>query len=319
MAKTTSTTKAKTKNSTAKKKPVVKASTKSTKTTVKAKTTTKKTVAKSAPVKVTPKVAETAATKNSKRVSTTTPLLNRVQVLLGIAFAGLAALAGFFMNNESAQVLLGHLTKDELASKSGAVLAPAAHVLYEVEFRWLLVAMLSVAAILALLRGTRYLAKEESVVANKVAPLRWVDYAVTSVFAFTVAGLLNGLQDVVALKIGAISLVVAAYLGWVYERENAATGKPAKSVYIASMVLTVVPVLALLVTMFATWMYGMVRSPWYAYAAAAVFVLSVLITTRMQWRNKAVLNYVLLDRGYNRLAVLTKVAFAAILIAGLYK
>lgn len=319
MAKTTTTTKAKTKTTKSTKKPAP-AAAKTTKSTV----TAKKTAAKKAPVKVTSTkvvtpIKKTAPAKAVKTAKTGTPILNRAQVLLGVVFAGLAALAGFFMNNESVQVLFSHLTKDELASRAGTVLAPAAHVLYEVEYRWLVVAMLAVLAVIAVLRGTKYFAREESVVEAKVAPLRWIDYAVTSAFAFTIAGLLNGVQDGVALKFGVVSLLVAALLGWAFERETAVDGKAAKVIYGASLVMTAVPVLMLAATMYATWLYGMVRSPWYAYAAAAVFALSVLLTTRMQWRNKQAVNYGLLDRGYNRLAVFSKVAFAVVLIVGLYK
>lgn len=319
MAKTTTTSKAKTKTTKSTKKPAT-AAAKTTKSTV----TAKKAAAKKAPVKVTSTkvvtpINKTAPAKVVKTVKTGTPILNRAQVLLGVVFAGLATLAGFFMNNESVQVLFSHLTKDELASRTGTVLAPAAHVLYEVEYRWLVVAMLAVLAVLAVLRGTKYFAREESAVQAKVAPLRWIDYAVTSAFAFTIAGLLNGVQDGVALKFGVVSLIVAALLGWAFERETAVDGKAAKVIYGASLVMTAVPVLMLAATMYATWFYGMVRSPWYAYAAAAVFALSVLLTTRMQWRNKQAVNYGLLDRGYNRLAVFSKVAFAVVLIVGLYK
>jgi hypothetical protein len=223
------------------------------------------------------------------------------------------------MNTTSAQVLLGHLTKDELASRAGTVLAPAAHVMYEVEFRWLLVGFLALSAVLAILRGTRYKAVEDAGVKNKVQPIRWIDYALTGAVAFFIAGLMNGLQDLVALKISAISILVAAYLAWVFERENAVNGKPARSVYTASAVLTVVPVLYLAVTMFATGVYGMVRSPWYAYAVALIAALYLLVTARMQWnafKNKY--DFAFVNRNFNRFAVASKLALAVVLIIGLY-
>lgn len=319
MAKTTSTTKAKTK--TTKKKPAAKPATKAAKTTKavasRAKTATKKTAVKT--VKKTKAASKTVvAAKASKPANAGVAVLNRAQVLLGVLFAALAVAAGFLMNTSSVQVLLGHLTKDELASTGGTVLAPAAHVLYEIEFRWLLVAMLAVLSVWALLRGTRYFARENADVTRKVAPLRWVDYAITAGFGFTIAALLNGLQDFVALKLGVISLFVAAVLAWAYERENAATGKPARVTYLASVVLTVAPVVLLLVTMYATWMYGMVRSPWYAYAAAGVVVVSLLASLVML-KNKRDFKYEVVDRNFGRLAAVSKVALAAILIVGLYK
>lgn len=332
MATSTSSSKAKTKKSN--KKPAVKtqarttkaAATRAKKTTAKAATkSTKKAVKPVTKAAKTTKTTVRAATPSKvviKRTDSRLAFLGRAQVQLGVVFAALAVLAGVFMNTTSAQVLLGHLTKDELASKSGTVLTPAAHILYEVDYRWLLVALLSLAAVLAFLRGTRYKALEDRGLAARVQPLRWIDYGITSAFAFAVVSLLNGLQDSAALKFGAVSLLLAAYLGWVFERENAATNKPARSVYLASVVSTVVPLLMLATTMYATWMYGLVRSPWYAYASAAVFAVFVLATTRIQWiafkHNNGTHDFAFVDRNYNRLAVVSKVALAVILIVGLY-
>jgi hypothetical protein len=117
----------------------------------------------------------------------------------------------------------------------------------------------------------------------------------------------------------AVAILVAAYLAWVFEREKAANGKAARSVYTASAVLTVVPVVYLGVTMLSTALYGMVRSPWYAYAAALVAAVYLLLTTRMQWNAyKKSYDFTFVDRNYNRLAVVSKLALAVVLIAGLY-
>lgn len=226
------------------------------------------------------------------------------------------------MNTASAQVLLGHLAKDELASRAGTVLAPAATALYEVEFRWLLVALLVAAAVIAVLRGTRYKALEDAGIKNRVQPLRWIEFAVTGALAFEIVALLNGLQDAVALKLGMLSIVLAALLAWLFERENAATGKPTKSIYVASALAVTFPVLALLVTMYGTNVYGMERSPWYAYAAAAVVSAGLLLTVRsvrnaFKVRNGAH-DYASVDRNYTRISVATKVALAVVLIVGLY-
>lgn len=312
MAKTTTTTKAKTK--TTKKKPATKAAAKTTKTVAKTKKVTKATT------KTTKSTIKAASAPKPASTNKVVAVLQRPQVLLGGLFAALAVAAGFLMNTTSVQILLGHLTKDELASRAGTVLAPAAHVMHEVEFRWLLVGFLVLAAVLAVLRGTRYKAIEDAGVKNKVQPLRWVDYALTGAVVFSIAGLMNGVQDFVALKISAISIIVAAYLAWVFERENAANGKPTRSVYIASAVLTAAPVAFLVVTMLATSLYGMVRSPWYAYVAALIAAVYLLMTTRMQWKAyKNKYDFVFVNRNFNRLAVVSKLALALVLIIGLYK
>ncbi len=316
MAKTTSTTKAKT--NTSKKKPTPKTAVKKTKAvaTKATKTTTKTTV----------KTTKSNATKSKVTISQKAnrfELLKRPHVLAGGLFAALAVAAGFLINNTSAQVLLGHLSKDELASRSGAVFAPAVHVLYEVEFRWLLVVLLAIAAVIAVLRGTKYAAREAAGIKARVQPLRWIDFAITGSLAYGIVALLNGLQDAVALKYGAISIILAAFLAWLFERENAATGKPARATYVASAVAVVIPVIMLATTMYATYVYGMVRSPWYAYVAAAVVSVSLLLTVRSTWttfkRRNGAQNYYFVDRNYNTISTVSKVALAVVLIVGLYK
>ncbi len=334
MAKTTSKTQAKTK--TTNKKPSTKSTAKATKPAVKAARTTKATTSRAAKkpavkkavatTKSTIKPAEAPKPVAKASVSGVTPLLNRLQVQLGIVFAVLAGLAAYFMNTTSVQVLLGHLTKDELASTAGTVLAPAAHVLYEVEFRWLAVGFLVLAAVVAILRGTKYLAKDQAAVTNKVSSLRWIDYAVTTSVAFSIAALLNGVQDLIALKLSAIAILISAYLAWVFERENAATGKPTRGIYAVSAVLAVLPVVFLVITMISTYIFGTdgasvaVRSPWYAYAAAAVVSISLLATTRIQWNGfKRQYDFAFVNRNLSRILVVSKLLLAVILIVGLQK
>ncbi len=306
-------------------------------TTTKAKT---KTTKKKAPVKSTVKAAKTTASKSKKKLVTTSTkttksakttklsstgvvnVLKRPQMVIGGLFALLAVAAGMLMNSASAQIYLGHLAKDELASRAGTVLVPAATAVMEVEFRWLVVGLLAVSSGIAVIRATRYFAQDTAASKTRVNPLRWVEFAVTSAVAFQIIALLNGLQDAVAVKLSIISIVLAAFFAWMFERENAATGKPAKSLYVASAVAVVVPVLALVGSMYGTYVYGMERSPWYAYAAAAIVAAWLLITIRSVWgnflRRNGTHDAVIVSRNYTRLSAVSKVALVVVLIAGLY-
>ncbi len=310
MATTTTKSKAKTKTT---KKPAVKtaraktASTKTTKTTPKA--PVKATAAKvKAPAKV--------DTKTSKVVRS----YNKPFALLALAFAALAGLAGFFMKSDTVQVFLGHLTKNELLSTSGTVLVAAARPICEPEVRWLLVGFLVVSAVLVLVRATRWQTREQAGVRAGVQVTRWVDFAVTGALMFSIVALLNGVQDLVALKLGAFSVILMAYFAWMYERENAATGKPARASLIGAQITGLVSLLVLAVTLYGTFVYGMVRSPWYAYAALAVFVVWVVTVARTLKRMPAAgkHDYLAIDKSYNTLATLAKAVFAVVLIVGLY-
>ena len=329
----TTTTKSKAKTKTAKKPSVKSASAKTTKVSTKAKTAAKKAPVKARATKATaaakakkPTTSKTIA-KPAARAEAKKPAVTKTAATWhsGFVFAAVvmvvqAVVAALYMKLDSAQVFLGHLTKNELASTNGTVLAPAAHPLYEVEFRWLLVVLLGVSAIFAVLRGTRYFKRELAGIQAQVQPLRWLDFAITGAIMFEIVALLNGLQDAVALKLGMISIAASAYFAWRYERENAVTGKPAKATRVASYLTAGLPVLALLVTMYGTYMYGIVRSPWYAYAAAAVFVLGLVATPRSlnKLRTIGKHDYVTFDKTLNVQNLLVKIAFAVILIVGLY-
>ena len=313
MAKSTSTTKAKTKT-TNKKAPAKTAAAKTAKSSAKARTTksaaaSKKTVAKKVEVK-----------KTNAQKPAFTSRFNQQYVIAGVILGLQAILAGILMKADSVQVFLGHLTKNELASNATTVLASAAHPLYELELRWVLVAFLGVSALFAVLRGTKWQHREAAGVKTGVQPLRWIDFAVTGAIFFELVALLNGVQDAVALKLGMLSIALTAYFAWMYERENAATGKPARASLIGSQAAAAVPILVLATTMWSTYVYGMVRSPWYAYAAAAAFVAWLCVIQSCLKKTPVVgkHNYISVDKSYNVLTFLARTTVAVVLIVGLY-
>ncbi len=317
MATTTTKSKAKAKTT---KKPAAKAA--SAKTT---KTTKKAAVKTTAKAKTTKKTVAAPARKAAVKAPVKSPVVtttgsNGSFVGIGLMFALLAGLAGYFMKLDSVQVFLGHLTKNELASSAGTVIVAAAHPLVEIDFRWILVTLLGVSAVFAVLRGTKWQAREIAGTKAGVQPTRWIDFAVTGALAFELVALLNGLQDFAALKFGALSIVLLAYLAWVYERENAATGKPSRAILVGAQLAALVPVLALAVTLYGTFVYGLVRSPWYAYAALAAFVVWLLTVVLNLARTPRVSKqaYLSVDKTYNIQAVIFKVVLAVVLIVGLF-
>ena len=117
-----------------------------------------------------------------------------------------------------------------------------------------------------------------------------------------------------------LAIALTAYFAWMYERENAVTGKPARASLIGSQVAAAVPIIALVATMWSTYFYGMVRSPWYAYAAGAAFVIW-LWTIQFNLKKTPVAgkqNYASIDKSYNVLAFLARTTVAVVLIVGLY-
>lgn len=266
----------------------------------------------------------TSVDKSSLATSPTKPVVkvegSKSFISTAVIFVVLASLASYFMKATTVQIFLGHLTKNELASTAGTVLVAAARPLCEIQIKWMLVGLLIVSAILVVLRSTVWERREQQGIKFGVQPLRWVDFAITGALMFQIVALVNGLQDLVALKLGAFSIALVAYFAWMYERENAATGKPARASLIGAKVTALIPVLMLGVTMLGTIVYGIVRSPWYAYVAVAVFVawLGFVLIKLNRTTSIGKHDYLASDRAYNTVSILAKVILALVLIAGLY-
>lgn len=311
MAKSTSTTKAKTK--TTKKKPVTKAPVKkqvAKKKVTATKATTKAVVAKQASSKAKPKVKITLPSGLSR--------FARLNLVGAGLFLILAALTPKLMGQESVQLFLGHLTKNELASRTETVFAPAAQALYDVQFQWLLVVTLVISAGLMILRATKFRAQEEAGLTSGVQKYRWVDFGVTTALFFEIVALLNGLQDVLAIKFGILSILTGAFFAWMFEREKAATGKPAKASLIGATVALVFPLIAIATTMVGTYVYGIIRAPWVAYAAFAILAVGILLNLRTQWDSyRGVNNTSYLARMYEGQHFVMKLALVVVLLVGL--
>ena len=111
--------------------------TKTSKTAAKRATSTKSKVTKktSAAAKSTKAALQAKVTKPAKPAPTFKQLrqLNIASVVLALL---LAVAAGLLMNGASYQLFTGLLTKNELASRTTTVFAPAIHPVLDLELRW---------------------------------------------------------------------------------------------------------------------------------------------------------------------------------------
>lgn len=303
MATTKKSTKAKTKTS----------STKTAKKTAAKKVSSAKTASKSTTVKV---------TKPSKqpRILNVQRLLSLHTISVGV-FLLLAVAAVLLMGNESYQLTLGHMTKDQF--NSGAF-APAIQVLYDVEIRWMVVLLMVVSAVAPVLYLTRlkqnytdYLTK------TRMQPYRWFDLGVTAALMMETVALLSGASDLFTLKLVGGLMFITCMLGLVAERQNNNATTPVKSGLYVGLLSGFLPWLFVASYAVSTVVYGMVRSPWYVYALYATTFVGFSLIAANQWKqysNKGVQKSSLaVERNYITTNLLVKVAFAAILIAGLAK
>ncbi len=260
------------------------------------------------------------------KVNSTSSIVNVIPLrrILGISAAlylvlSVAALA--IMGRNTYQITVGYLAKDELASKASTVLAPAIHVLYDVEIRWALFIILILSLATPILYLTSMERRYSDALKGRVLPWRWIDLGVIGALMIEVTALMNGIQDIVALKAVVGLVAVAAALGWLSERQNEDTSTPVWGAYVVGLVSGLLAWLMIAIYMIATPFYGMVRSPWYAYALFGALTIGFALVHINQFNQHRRVgswkNYVNVERRYLLINVFTKVAFAAILIVGL--
>jgi hypothetical protein len=300
MATTKNSTKAKTK------KPVRKTS---SKTTVKAAKTAKKSLST--------KVTKPTAKK------LTSALLTKLNILSAVVSVALAAAAWSVMSSKSFEIVNGLLAKDELASKTGDVLVPAVHHVYDVELRLLVIIVLVISAILPTLWLTVYKSRYAEALKSKVNLLRWIDMAVISALMVEIVALVSGVQDIVVLKLLAGLMVVTCVLGWIAEKRNKQAGRPVWSELAVSIATGVLPWLLIATYAVSTWVHGGVHNSNYVYALYGVvfvgFVAYSMNLVNYVRRFGAWTKYEVVERNYLVVSIFTKVAFAAALIAGFQK
>lgn len=281
------------------------------------------TKAKQAPTKVTKSARTTSSTATkSTKISKTSSLrkLNQLSAVLHIAGAVLAAV---FMGNATLQFFSGLMTRDELASGASTVFIPAIHHLYDIEIRWIVVALLLVGAIVPLInvfRSDRY----QATLKARRNPLRWASTGIVGGAMVAVVAALSGVEDIMTLKVIGGLVIIAAALGWLAERQNGdKTASPDKTACSIGVVSGLLPWLIILTYAFGTPLWGMVRYPWYVYALYASVLAGFAAYTvngcKYIRRLRVWANYETLERNYVVIDMLTRVSFAVILIVGLAK
>ncbi|MDB5185722.1 MAG: conserved hypothetical rane protein [Candidatus Saccharibacteria bacterium] len=249
--------------------------------------------------------------------------LRRLYAASAGLFAVLAVAAGAMMNTNNYPVTIGHLSKDELASKTSTVFAHADWALFDLEVRWVLVGLLVLSAVVPVLYLTKWAARYQRGMKDRTLTWRWVDLAVTGALMSVVVAVLSGVQDLFVLVVIAGVVAAAVVLATLAERQNTNAKKLSWATYKTGLVLAALPTLLVASYAIATWVYGLVRYPWYVYALYAVLAIGAVLWALNQRRAiKAVgawKDYSYVERNYAVISLVTKVAFAVVLIVGLMK
>ena len=294
----------------------------------KTKKTTKSQAAKSTTKKVSTKIVKQTEEKQvakaaPKSVAKIQDPLARIRSVSIALYVILALVAAFVMGGKSYMLTIAYWTKDELASKGSTVYAPAIRSVYDVQMRWAVVGLMLVSAVLVAMQLSKAKKQSREDVSTKGNIWRWVEVGVTFAILTELVAVLNGATDLAMLKLAGILIVITSALGWLSDRLNNGAKSPAKAPYYVGLVALIFPWIVILQLMVAAPLFGAVWAPWYVYAASGVVLLGAVgisMNQRNQLRGKRRWqNDYFVSNNYAVLSMLTKVAFAIILIIGLHK
>lgn len=290
--------------------------TKKTVSKSKAKTTkAAKTVKKTVVAKVVKPTKSNVTVTISQRFS-----LQNLNIISAVVFLLLAVLAGVLMSSASYELTVNYLTADKLA---GGVILPAYRHLMDVEYRWLLVAILGLSAVKPLLHATRNKQAYSNAVKSKVMPWKWIEQGVLQALLGVVVVTLLGFQDITTIKLFAVVLFVVSLLGWYAEKEFLVNKAAALKTHLLGALAGLVLVLFMAMPLIYTYVYGQVRAPWYVYAATAAFVLTLGLNRFNQYNYlrgyKSWKSFESVERNHLLIGLASKLAIAVVLIVGLAK
>lgn len=259
-------------------------------------------------------------TKTTKS-SVTLNLLRQTMMLSTGVYIALAIAAGILMSRITYKITVAYQAKDELLSQTSHVLSPANHVLYEMEIRYLLVALLLVSAVLTVLTLTRWQSHYKKSLDSGTVLIRWLDYGISGALIIEILAILSGVSDLMTLKILGGLIVISSVLNYLSEKRNEKAAKQARSEYYLSLITASMAWLVVASAAIHTYIYGMSRSPGYVYGLYAVGLFGFVSVAINRFNNlrqhKSWADNKVTELNYLTISLFTKVVFAAALIIGL--
>jgi hypothetical protein len=312
MAKSTKSTKAKTKTSN---KSQVATKSKSAKTTKKS-TSTK--VTKKPAVKTT-KVESVKKEENKTAFAKMSPL-QRIYAGSIVVYLAIAAAAFFLMNSLSFQLSVGYWGKDELKSVNGTQFAPATQGIVDVEAKWLVMAIAIVSVIVPLLYLTRLKSSHTKQLKDRIMTTRWIDMAIVGALMIETVAILSGVLDIGTLKLMGGLMVITMLAGWFAEKRTSKENTPAVREYYLGMLSGLLPWLVILSYAIFTYVFGDLRSPWYVYVLYVVMLVGAGLMGKLQLaslkKQGNLSDYSQVEKKYAVNSLVLRTIFAVVLIVG---
>jgi hypothetical protein len=241
----------------------------------------------------------------------------RLYALVSVLYVILGVLAFKIMNVSSLQVTSGFWSSNPLISQTNTVFAPASHVLYSIQYRYVLMAILLISIITPILYIYMINNGYKKIDLHK---FRFYDWLITGGMMLLLIASLNGIQDLMT-RILLVTFSVFFYVFILFAINNYKDKKEIdKKAFLIGTIFGLIPWIVIFYYVISTLAFGNVRSAWYVYALILIGVINTaLIIYGYFWHNsRNGKKQLISDETYPIIAnALIKISFAAILIIGL--
>lgn len=269
---------------------------------------------------------KTSGITTSVKTSTVKKELTPLEKIRGMHFFNvifyvvLAVVSFFAIGKAGAEVLLSYQARDTFTNSESVVLGNASEVLFNLEYRYMLIAALVLGAVGSLLLATRLHKRYEKTLQAGISGYRWIVCGISTAVIVELVSFMAGIQDLMTLKLIAGFVLFGALLGWFSERENNGNSLHRRLAFYGSILAYVLSLLPLLGSFFGTTFYGQERFGWHVYALAGVVALgyiSTLLVQKAVLTNKAKYEYVVYEQRYLRIDQAIKFLVVIILLVAI--
>jgi hypothetical protein len=244
-------------------------------------------------------------------------LILKYYIAGGIVFLILAVVAVKLMSPSTYQVVVNYWAANPLLSQTSTVFAPASHLLWNIQFRWVVAILL----LLSVVSPAYYV----YAITNNFKKIdfhkyRFLDWLVTSSVMLLIILALAGVQDLMTLIV-LLGLNVLAYcLFWKTNTNFGVKESYNSTIHKLGGVAILLPWLLILIYALSTLLYGDVRSPGFVYVLYLVgLVNSIVVIFGYYWHKARVNSKAKISDETSPILFnqIVKVLFVLILIIGL--
>lgn len=220
------------------------------------------------------KKANNKATKIAtlKQLSSVMHGLRGLHLLTAVVYGALIAFVYMVVDGVHRAIMVGYGTSDVIQGDD--VLAPAVRQVVSIDIRHAITALLAVGIVYSLYVATVGWSNYHKRTETGKLVSRWIFAVVSGVIALDIVAVMHGVYDLILIKVLAALLIFAGYYSY---RSRLASDKQDKArLFLSAVVANTVVVIALVVFIGLSMLYGFQLLPLHIYALVDIFALALL-------------------------------------------